>query len=77
MHKNIDKTVEIAEAFGSKVLSRKFDNFSNQKSSTLHQRMALNIPIILKEEANFNSVYEPLNGSHIIEGLCEKISEKS
>jgi methylmalonyl-CoA mutase N-terminal domain/subunit len=39
--------------------------------------MALNIPIILKEEANFNSVYEPLNGSHIIEGLCEKISEKS
>ena len=53
------------------------DNFSNQKSSTLHQRMALNIPIILKEEANFNSVYEPLNGSHVIEGLCEKISEKS
>ena len=47
------------------------DNFSNQKPSTLHQRMALNIPIILKEEANFNSVYEPLNGSHIIEGLCE------
>ncbi len=53
------------------------DNFSNQKSSTLHQRMALNIPIILKEEANFNSVYEPLNGSHIIEGLCEEICEKS
>lgn len=53
------------------------DNFSNQKPSTLHQRMALNIPIILKEEANFNSVYEPLNGSHIIEGLCEEISEKS
>ena len=39
--------------------------------------MALNIPIILREEANFNSVYEPLNGSHVIEGLCEKISEKS
>jgi len=53
------------------------DNFSNQKSSTLHQRMALNIPIILKEEANFNSVYEPLNGSHVIESLCEEISEKS
>ena len=53
------------------------DNFSNQKSSTLHQRMALNIPIILKEEANFNSVYESLNGSHVIEGLCEEISEKS
>ena len=53
------------------------DNFSNQKPSTLHQRMALNIPIILKEEANFNSVYEPLNGSHVIEGLCEEISEKS
>lgn len=53
------------------------DNFSNQKSSTLHQRMALNIPIILKEEANFSSVYEPLNGSHVIEGLCEEISEKS
>ena len=53
------------------------DNFSNQKSSTLHQRMALNIPIILKEEANFNSVYEPLNGSHVLEGLCEKISQKS
>jgi methylmalonyl-CoA mutase len=53
------------------------DNFSNQKSSTLHQRMALNIPIILKEEANFNSVYEPLNGSHVIEGLSEEISEKS
>ncbi len=53
------------------------DNFSNQKPSNLHQRMALNIPIILKEEANFNSVYEPLNGSHVIEGLCEKISEKS
>ena len=53
------------------------DNFSNQKFSTLHQRMALNIPIILKEEANFSSVYEPLNGSHVIEGLCEEISEKS
>ena len=53
------------------------DNFSNQKSSTLHQRMALNIPIILKEEANFNSVYESLNGSHVIEGLCKEISEKS
>jgi methylmalonyl-CoA mutase len=53
------------------------DNFSNQKSSTLHQRMALNIPIILREEANFSSVYEPLNGSHVIEGLCEEISEKS
>ena len=53
------------------------DNFSNKKSSNLHQRMAFNIPIILREEANFNSVYEPLNGSHVIEGLCEKISEKS
>lgn len=53
------------------------DNFSNQKPSTLHQRMALNIPIILKKEAYFNCVNEPLNGSHVIGCLCEKISEKS
>ena len=30
-----DKTVEIAEAFGCKILSRKFDNFSNQKNHAL------------------------------------------
>ncbi len=30
-----DNTVEIAEAFGCKVLSRKFDNFSNQKNHAL------------------------------------------
>ena len=53
------------------------DNFSNQTTSTLHQRMALNIPIILKEEAYFNCVNEPLNGSHLIESLCKEISEKS
>ncbi|MCB0389514.1 MAG: glycosyltransferase family 2 protein, partial [Winogradskyella sp.] len=30
-----DKTVEIAETFGCKVLHRKFDNFSNQKNHAL------------------------------------------
>lgn len=30
-----DKTVEIAETFGCKVLSRQFDNFSNQKNHAL------------------------------------------
>ena len=30
-----DKTVDIAEAFGCKILSRKFDNFSNQKNHAL------------------------------------------
>lgn len=32
-----DKTVNIAESFGCNVLSRKFDNFSNQKNHALKQ----------------------------------------
>ncbi|TNF48692.1 MAG: hypothetical protein EP305_04865 [Bacteroidetes bacterium] len=51
-------------------------------SNTLNQaglakRMALNIPLILKEESYFNYVADPMGGSYSLEDLTWTIAEKS
>ena len=59
------------------IIVHPFDYFSTKRKSMLYQRMALNIPIILKEESYFNLVHEPMNGSNAIEGISAEISKKS
>lgn len=54
-----------------------YDSTSEKGTSTLAERMALNISLILKEESYFDGVIDPLGGSYAIEELTQKIAEKS
>jgi methylmalonyl-CoA mutase len=39
--------------------------------------MALNIPLILKEESYFDGVIDPLGGSYVLEELTQNIAQKA
>lgn len=54
-----------------------YDAYSENGSSMLSERMALNISLILKEESYFDKVIDPLGGSYAIEELTQKIAAKS
>lgn len=54
-----------------------YDAISDNGSSNLSERMALNISLILKEESYFDKVVDPLGGSYAIEHLTQTIAEKS
>lgn len=53
-----------------------FDSYTLNQTG-LAKRMALNIPLILKEESYFNFVTDPLGGSYSLEDLTWTIAEKS
>lgn len=54
-----------------------YNLYSTNGITDLAERMALNIPTILKEESYFNAVIDPLAGSYSINLLCDLISSKS
>ncbi len=54
-----------------------YDQLSEQKASTLAERMAINIPLLLQEESYFSKVIDPLGGSYAVENITQLIAEKS
>lgn len=54
-----------------------YDTYSTKKETTLSTRMAINIPLILKEESYFDKVIDPLGGSYAVEFLTNEIAEKA
>lgn len=54
-----------------------YDLFSKNGSSSLAERMALNISSILKEESFLDKVIDPLGGSYSLEVLTKKIGTKA
>lgn len=54
-----------------------YDSISENGTSTLSERMALNISLILKEESYFDGAVDPLGGSYAIEELTQKIAKHS
>lgn len=59
------------------IIVHPYDSISENGTSTLAERMALNISLILKEESYFDGVIDPLGGSYAIEDLTQKIGMKS
>lgn len=54
-----------------------YDSASENGTSMLAERMALNISLILKEESYFDKVIDPLGGSYAVEEITQKIAQKS
>jgi methylmalonyl-CoA mutase len=54
-----------------------YDFYSTTSASELSERMAVNIPLILKEESYFDIVIDPVGGSYSLEQLTEKIGRKT
>ena len=59
------------------IVVQPYNLYSTNGVTDLAERMALNIPTILKEESYFHSVLDPLAGSYSINLLCEMIALKS
>ena len=53
------------------------DLYSDQGITEISERMAINIPLVLKEESYFDKVIDPLGGSYTLETLTDMIGEKS
>lgn len=53
------------------------DLYSDQGTSDLSERMAINIPLILKEESYLDKVVDPIGGSYVLGKLTEKIGMKT
>lgn len=53
------------------------DLYSDQGVESISQRMAINIPLILKEESYLDKVIDPIGGSYALEELTEMIGEKA
>ena len=54
-----------------------YDSTSENGTSQLSERMALNISLILKEESYFDQVINPINGSYSVEQLSATINENA
>lgn len=54
-----------------------YDANSTKKATKLSTRMAINIPLLLKEESYVDKVIDPLGGSYAVEYLTNEIAEKS
>lgn len=53
------------------------DSQSTSGTSSLSERMAINIPLVLQEESYFDKVIDPLAGSYSLELLTKLMVEKS
>lgn len=53
------------------------DLYSSNGVDSKNERMALNIPLILKEESYFDKVIDPVGGSYSLETLTDLIGEKA
>lgn len=54
-----------------------YDLYADEGNSDLAERMALNIPLILKEESYLDKVIDPVGGSYVLEKLTQEIGDKS
>jgi methylmalonyl-CoA mutase len=54
-----------------------FDFDTTKGSSTLSERMAINLSLILREESYLHAVIDPAGGSYTIEDLTDKLAEKA
>ena len=54
-----------------------YDFYSDEGPSSLAKRMAINLALLLQEEAYLDKVIDPIGGSYSIETLTELIGEKS
>lgn len=73
------QTTEVMSALSGGVdaiLVSPYDTLSIEPTE-LAERMALNIPLILKEESYFDKVIDPLAGSYTINELTDKIARKA
>lgn len=73
------QTTEVMSALSggvNAIVVSPYDALSN-KPTELAERMALNIPLILKEESYFDKVIDPLAGSYTINELTDKIASKA
>lgn len=59
------------------IIVQPYNLYSTNGVTDLAERMALNIPTILKEESYLHAVLDPLAGSYSINLLCDLIAEKS
>ncbi len=57
--------------------SSPYDSWSKNGASSLSQRMAINISLLLKEESYINQVSDALGGSYSLEALTEDLSLKA
>ncbi len=54
-----------------------YDFHAEEENSELSERMAMNIPLILKEESYFDKVIDPVGGSYNLEVLASQIKSKA
>lgn len=71
------ETMSAATGGVESIIVHPYDSVSENGTTTLSERMALNISLILKEESYFDGVIDPLGGSYAIEDLTQKIGIKS
>jgi methylmalonyl-CoA mutase len=74
------QTTEVMSAISGgidTIVVHPYDSISSNGTSVLSERMALNIPLILKEESYFDGVIDPLGGSYVLEELTQKIARKA
>ena len=53
------------------------DFYSSEEVSSISERMAVNIPLVLKEESYFDKVIDPMGGSYSLEKITELIASKA
>ncbi|MCJ8291551.1 MAG: hypothetical protein HRT58_17855 [Crocinitomicaceae bacterium] len=74
------QTTEIMSALCAgveNIVTLPHDLYSDQGITEISERMAINIPLVLKEESYFDKVIDPLGGSYTLETLTDMIGEKS
>lgn len=59
------------------LLVQPFDADTKNGTSTLSERMAINLSLILREESYLHAVIDPSGGSYTIEDLTDKLAEKA
>lgn len=74
------QTTEVMSALNAgieSIVTLPHDLYSDQGVDGISQRMAINIPLILKEESYLDKVVDPIGGSYTLETITEMIGKKS
>jgi methylmalonyl-CoA mutase len=74
------QTTEVMSALAGgidQIIVTPFDKDSRNGISSLSERMAINIPLILKEESYLHAVIDPAGGSYSVEDLTNTFSDKA
>ncbi len=71
------ETMSLISGGAHGIIVQPYNLHSTNGLTDLAERMALNIPTILKEESYLHAVIDPLAGSYTVNLLCDLISSKS